>query len=175
MNTQTQQAKTYFNLHTTGIGYLNNIREVKPKKGNTFWACRIAALAGDSTTPEYRYFDVNVVGALAEKLVKNCQKAVSEGHKMLISFVISDLWADLYTVNKDSSYHKKGDTAVSLKGRLIRINMIKKDGVKVYPKVSTEAEQQTAPVQNPEEAIIEALPLPEEILVQEEDGNELPF
>lgn len=171
MNTQTQQAKTYFNLHTTGIGYLNNIREVKPKKGNPFWACRIAALAGDSTAPEYRYFDVNVVGTLAEKLVKNCQKAVSEGHKMLISFVISDLWADLYTVNRDSSHHKKGDTAVSLKGRLIRIDMIKKDGVKVYPR---ETEQQPVPVQNSEEAITEALPLPEEILVQE-DGNELPF
>ncbi|SQG35533.1 Protein of uncharacterised function (DUF3577) [Haemophilus influenzae] len=31
MSTQSTQ-KNYFNLHTTGIGYLNNIRLVEPKK-----------------------------------------------------------------------------------------------------------------------------------------------
>ena len=59
MTTQTQQNSTqYFNLHTHGVGYLNDIREVKPKKGNPFWACRIAALVGDTNEPEYRFFDL---------------------------------------------------------------------------------------------------------------------
>ena len=44
-----QKAKpNYFNLHTSGIGYLSDIREIKPKKGDAFWACRIAALTGSS-------------------------------------------------------------------------------------------------------------------------------
>jgi len=31
--------KSYFDLHISGIGYLNRIREVKPKKGEPFLAC----------------------------------------------------------------------------------------------------------------------------------------
>lgn len=31
MSTQNAQPK-YFNLHTSGIGYLSDIREIKPKK-----------------------------------------------------------------------------------------------------------------------------------------------
>lgn len=51
-----QNAKpNYFNLHTSGIGYLSDIREIKPKKGDAFWACRIAALTGSSDSPEYRF------------------------------------------------------------------------------------------------------------------------
>ena len=47
MSNQNAQPK-YFNLHTSGIGYLSDIREIKPKKGDAFWACRIAALTGSS-------------------------------------------------------------------------------------------------------------------------------
>ncbi|MFO6012359.1 DUF3577 domain-containing protein, partial [Pseudomonas aeruginosa] len=36
-NTQAQEAK-YFDLHTTGIGYLNRIREDKGRKGDQFLA-----------------------------------------------------------------------------------------------------------------------------------------
>lgn len=130
MTTQTQQNSTqYFNLHTHGVGYLNDIREVKPKKGNPFWACRIAALVGDTNEPEYRFFDCNIVGAEAEKLIRRCSDAVETEKKVLISFVLSDLWTDTYTVSKDTKYHKKGDTAVTLKSRLIRVKMIKIDGV----------------------------------------------
>ncbi|MWQ82592.1 DUF3577 domain-containing protein, partial [Glaesserella parasuis] len=77
MTTQTSTQKaSYFNLHTSGIGYINDIRIVKPKKGNEFVACRIAALVGSSDEPEYRYFDMNVVGAETEKLIRRCQEAV---------------------------------------------------------------------------------------------------
>ena len=34
----------YFNLYTSGLGYLNRIREVTPKKGEPFLCCDIAAL-----------------------------------------------------------------------------------------------------------------------------------
>ena len=34
MTTSTE--KSYFDLHITGLGYLNRIREVKPKKGDAF-------------------------------------------------------------------------------------------------------------------------------------------
>ena len=148
MTTQTQQNSTqYFNLHTHGVGYLNNIREVKPKKGNPFWACRIAALVGDTNEPEYRFFDCNIVGAEAEKLIRRCSDAVETEKKVLISFVLSDLWTDTYTVSKDTKYHKKGDIAVTLKSRLIRVKMIKIDGELRYqeqPNKPTDNESKVA-------------------------------
>ncbi|AAP95832.1 hypothetical protein A6046_00960 [[Haemophilus] ducreyi] len=139
MTTQTQQ--NYFNLHTTGIGYLNDIRKVTPKKGNPFLACRVSALTGDASNPEYRFFDCNIVGGEAEKLIERCMNAVNEERKVLISFVLSDLWTDTYIVSKDSKHHKKGDTAVSLKARLIRVKMIKIDGEVKYVEQVRKSEQ----------------------------------
>ncbi|MDY4281348.1 MAG: STY4534 family ICE replication protein [[Pasteurella] mairii] len=136
MNANTQastQQVNYFNLHTAGIGYLNDIRIIKPKKGNEFVACRIAALTGENSDPEYRYFDVNVVGADTEKLIRRCQAAVEAKKKVLISFLIADLWVDTFIYKSDSTYHKKGDTGFSLKGRLIQVKMIKIDGELKYP------------------------------------------
>ena len=51
MTTSTE--KSYFDLHITGLGYLNRIREVKPKKGDAFLACDIAALNGPSDDVSY--------------------------------------------------------------------------------------------------------------------------
>ena len=123
MSTQNAQPK-YFNLHTSGIGYLSDIREIKPKKG--------AALTGSSDSPEYRFFDMNVSGEETVNLIKRCQEAVEAKKKVLVSFVMSDLWYDTFTYSKDSEYHKKGDTGVSIKGRLYRINFIKVDGELKY-------------------------------------------
>ena len=40
------ETKQYFDLHTTGIGYLNLVREVTPKEGSPFLSITIAALRG---------------------------------------------------------------------------------------------------------------------------------
>ncbi|MEL3807244.1 DUF3577 domain-containing protein, partial [Pseudomonas aeruginosa] len=70
-NTQAQEAK-YFDLHTTGIGYLNRIREVPIRRGEPFLAVTVAALHGAADSVEYSYIDCKVVGAQAEKLVRRC-------------------------------------------------------------------------------------------------------
>ncbi|VEA09313.1 Periplasmic protein TonB [Salmonella enterica subsp. enterica serovar Sanjuan] len=38
--------KTYFNLYTSGLGYVNRVRTVTPKRGEPFLCCDIAALCG---------------------------------------------------------------------------------------------------------------------------------
>lgn len=141
MSTQNSQQAKYFNIHTSGIGYLSDIREVKPKKGNPFWACRIAALVGSADSPEYRFFDMNVTGEETTNLIKRCREAVEADKKVLVSFVMGDLWYDTFTYSKDSDYHKKGDTGVSLKGRLYRINLIKVDGELKYQAKRPDSEQ----------------------------------
>ena len=134
----TSEAK-FFDLHTTGIGYLNRIREVKPRgKGKPFMAVAIAALHGSSDEVEYSYIDCNVVGAEAEKLIRRCQVAVDAGKKVLASFRVGDIWADAFTYEKGD---KKGQPGASLKGRLLFIGWIKVDGDTVYeakPKDSAE-------------------------------------
>lgn len=104
----------------------------KGKKGDSYWACRIAALVGPADSPEYRFFDMNISGEETVQLIKRCQEAVEAKKKVLVSFVMGDLRYDTFTYSKDSDYHKKGDTGVSLKGRLFRINFIKVDGELKY-------------------------------------------
>ena len=84
--------------------------------------------------------------AIAEKLIKRCIDAVTAGKKVLISFVLGDLWTNTYTVSKDTKYHKKGDVAVTLKSRLLRIKMIKIDGELKYKEAT--ANTDVAPQQN---------------------------
>lgn len=80
----TSSEKTYFNLHITGLGYLNRIREVTPKKGESFLACDIAAINGPSDAPEYRRFDVRVSGSEAQHLIRRCSDAVEPGKAKMI-------------------------------------------------------------------------------------------
>ncbi|KTT49686.1 hypothetical protein SB11R_10140 [Pseudomonas oryzihabitans] len=141
MSNQANESK-YFDLHTSGIGYLSRVREVPVRKAKPFLAVTVAALCGSKDDVEYRYIDCNVVGAEAEKLVRRCIEAVNAEKKVLVSFRIGDCWADPFTY---SSGPKKGTPGASLKGRLLYIGWIKVDGEYVYqakPRDAASAEQQ---------------------------------
>ncbi|TLG91341.1 DUF3577 domain-containing protein [Pseudomonas edaphica] len=141
MTTETTQP-SYFDLHITGLGYLNRIREITPKKGQPFLACDIAALTGPSTDVDYCRFDVRVSGAEAQDLIRRCAEAVAAERKVLIGFRLGDLWADVFTYAKGK---RAGQQGVSLKARLLFVSWIKIDGVEVYkaePKVREEAAEQ---------------------------------
>ncbi len=148
----TSNDKSFFDLHITGIGYLNRIREVKPKKGDAFLACDIAALNGPSDDLEYRRFDVRVSGSEAQHLIRRCEEAVKAERKVLIGFRLGDLWTDIFTYTKGK---RAGEQGVSLKARLLFVRWIKVDGQLVYkaeaktsgetPAVSSEPATPTAP------------------------------
>ncbi len=143
--TTSSNEKSYFDLHITGLGYLNRIREVKPKKGDAFLACDIAALNGPSDAPEYRRFDVRVSGSEAQHLVRRCEQAVKAERKVLIGFRLGDLWADTFTYSKGE---RAGQQGVSLKARLLFVSWIKVDGELVYkaePKTTDDATREEAP------------------------------
>ncbi|WP_413730166.1 STY4534 family ICE replication protein [Sodalis sp. RH22] len=121
--------KSFFDLHITGLGYLNRVREVKPKKGDTFLACDIAALNGPSDDVSYVRFDTRVSGSEAQHLVRRCIDAVEAEKKVMIGFRLGDLWTDTFTYSKGK---RAGEQGVSLKARLLFINWIKVDGKQVY-------------------------------------------
>ena len=127
MTTSTE--KSYFDLHITGLGYLNRIREVKPKKGDAFLACDIAALNGPSDDVSYVRFDTRVSGSEAQHLVRRCIQAVDAEKKVMIGFRLGDLWTDTFTYSKGK---RAGEQGVSLKARLLFVSWIKVDGKLVY-------------------------------------------
>ncbi|WP_437610067.1 STY4534 family ICE replication protein [Erwinia sp. V71] len=141
MTTSTE--KSFFDLHITGLGYLNRIREVKPKKGEPFLACDIAALNGPSNDVSYVRFDTRVSGTDARHLIRRCIDAVEAEKKVMIGFRLGDLWTDTFTYSKGK---RAGEQGVSLKARLLFVSWIKVDGVLKYkaePKPA-ESEQDAA-------------------------------
>ena len=119
----------YFDLHTSGIGYLNRIREVTPKEGIPFLTVTIAALRGSVDNAQYTHFECRVSGIQAQKVIRQVQPALEGKLKVLIGFTLSDLYADTFIFK---SGDKTGETGVSLKARLLRVSWAKVDGQPFY-------------------------------------------
>ena len=66
----------YYDLHTTGLGYLNRVREVTPKEENLFAAVSIAALRGSVDDVRYTHVECRVSGQQAQKLMRQLKPAV---------------------------------------------------------------------------------------------------
>ena len=118
----------YFDLHTTGIGYLNRVRDVTPENGTPFLAVTIAAMHGKSTEPNRTYFDCAVYGEQAQQAVRELQAAVEANKKVLLGFTLSNLRAESFTFQNGD---KAGQTGVNLRARLIKVPWAKVDGQKV--------------------------------------------
>ncbi|KTS74648.1 hypothetical protein NS274_18860 [Pseudomonas oryzihabitans] len=164
MSNQANESK-YFDLHTSGIGYLSRVREVPVRKAKPFLAVTVAALCGSKDDVEYRYIDCNVVGAEAEKLVRRCIEAVNAEKKVLVSFRIGDCWADPFTY---SSGPKKGTPGASLKGRLLYIGWIKVEGETVYEAKPREAAPAAPQGEEANPASEESQPAPSELTEQQQ-------
>jgi hypothetical protein len=119
----------YFDLYTTGIGYLNRVREVTPKEGSPFWSVTIAALRGSVDDAQYTYFECRVSGQQAQKLVQQLKPAVEGKLKVLVGFTLSDLYGEPFFYKTGD---RAGETGVSLKARLLRVGWAKVDGQPFY-------------------------------------------
>ena len=104
----------YFDLHTTGLGYLNRARVIKPPRGDEF---------------QYTRFDCRVTGRDAQSIVRRLMGAVENERRVLVGFKLSDLYAETFTYKNGE---RAGQTGISLKARLIRIYWVKVDGETVY-------------------------------------------
>ncbi|OCG17582.1 MULTISPECIES: STY4534 family ICE replication protein [unclassified Gilliamella] len=141
-STNNTVTKQFFDLHTTGIGYLNRIREVKVKNGKPYLSCTIAALRGNCQSAEYTYINCNVTGEKAKNLVEKCIEANKANKKILISFCVGDIYAETFTY---STGVKKGDVGINLKARLLKISSIKIDGELKYSDKIEHLENQSEP------------------------------
>ena len=127
-STQASSQPSYFNLHVEGVGYLNRVRTVKPKKGQEFLACTVAALRGSDSDVSYTKFDCRVSGADAQAIVKRLEDDVAAEKAVIIGFRISDIYPEMFTFEKGD---RKGQQGVTIKGRLLKIKFAKVNGVAV--------------------------------------------
>jgi len=145
MSEQAQSApKSFFNLHVEGVGYLNRVRAVKPKKGREFLACTVSAMRGSTEDIGYTKFDCKVSGSAAQKIVELLEPDVTGEKTVLIGFRIGDIYPELFTYEKGE---KAGQPGVSIKGRLLRVKFAKVNGEAVdlpQPAPASEAESVAA-------------------------------
>lgn len=132
--------KKYFDLHVTGIGYLGRAREVPVRRGEPFLALEINALHGAAEQVEYTRFDCRVTGGEAQALVRRFMPRINDREaKVLVGFRLGDLYPDVFTYQTGD---KAGQTGVSLKARLLKIQWVKVDGEWAY---TAEASDNTTP------------------------------
>ena len=122
---QSQAQSVYFNLHVEGVGYLNRVCTVKPKKGQEFLACTVSAMRGSTADLGYTKFDCRVCGADAQKAIKLLEQDVVDEKPVLIGFKIGDIYPEIFTYTKGD---KEGQQGVSIKGRLLRVKFAKVNG-----------------------------------------------
>ena len=118
----------YFDLHTTGIGYLNRVREVTPKEGSPFLAVTLAAIHGSVANVQHTYFECGVYGNETKRIVRELKAAVEDESKVLIGFTLSNLKADAFLFQQGDN---AGQPGVNLKARLIKIAWAKVNGQSV--------------------------------------------
>jgi hypothetical protein len=130
MSEQSQAANpsSYFNLHVEGVGYLNRVRTVKPKKGQPFLACTVSAMRGSTEDIAYTKFDCRVSGTEAQQLVKRLEADVAAEKSVIVGFRIADIYPETFTYEKGE---RQGQTGIVIKGRLLRIKFAKVNGVAI--------------------------------------------
>lgn len=123
--------KHYFDIHATGVGYLNRVRTVPVKgKGNDYLAVDIGALRGLQGKVDYTYFSCRVSGAEAQRVIREeLAEHVKAGKKVLIRFKVGDLTPEAFTYSKGP---RQGQTGVNIKSHLLIIYSAAVDGQCVY-------------------------------------------
>ena len=120
MTSTASNQKSYFDIHTSGIGYIQRVREVQGKAGRkaqpSLW-CTVAALVGPADNPIERHFDVRVSGAEAKQLIRPYLGINDRQQRPLVSFRIGDLWLDPF-------FRTSGDPDASMKGRLLKVELL---------------------------------------------------
>jgi hypothetical protein len=122
------QESRYYDFITEGVGYLNRIRMVQPKKGQSYKACTIKAFVGKTDDVEYRECDLIIVGKQARAAVAALEAHVASKKAVIVGFRFGDATPSSYVLQKGD---KAGDVRFCLKGRLLQLTFAKVDGESV--------------------------------------------
>ncbi len=131
MTNSTQNATKIYDVHTTGFGYLNRIREVTPRSGDKYLSCDITlqegvAKDGDFSKINKIYLQANVVGKKAIEVMRehftNDNGLIASPDKPVTAAVrLGGLDVDTFVYQKGE---KAGQTGVQLKTRLLKLSYL---------------------------------------------------
>lgn len=126
---QPQAQAQAFDLIIEGVGYLNRIRTVTPKKGPAYTACTLNAMMGTADNVEYVGIDCIVVGKIAKQAIDLLAKDVENRQKVIVGFRAGDPKPDFYEYpDRDTGQMKQGS---GLKARLLQLTFAKVNGQRV--------------------------------------------
>jgi hypothetical protein len=129
MSTQTSNQAQSFDLIIEGVGYLNRLRTVTPKKGPAYVACTINAMMGKADAVEYVSIDCIVVGKIAKHVIELLSDDVKAKRKVIVGFRAGDPKPDFYEYpDRETGEQKQGQ---GLKARLLQVTFAKVNGEKV--------------------------------------------
>ena len=141
--TENTHENPYFDLITTGVGYLNRARTVKPRQGAGYECVAIAALRGHVGSPEYTYLDCRIVGEKALEFVSTYKEAINDRDtKVLVRFNVGDGAAESYEIKRGEN---QGQRRHQIKGRLLKITWAKVGDQEVYLGLSDDSESTQPP------------------------------
>jgi len=146
--TQTNGSQTedkYFDLHTSGLAYAYDFREVSPRGGRRFTpfcAVRLSALRGKAGAVEYTPYDAKVVSKKVCELLREHVDAINDRNtKVLVHFKIGDEYPEIYWVDEkaeDGRVTGRKVPRVSMKARLINVYKLIINGHVVYERKNEE-------------------------------------
>lgn len=122
-NQANQEAQTnYFNFTADAVAYVNEVKVVRPKKGNAFISLKVAILEGENGDTK-AYCDLILVGKQAQKVIFALENVWPQGYQdnglaWFAGLRIGSLYAKPYL-------SKKGEPKAVLGGRLIAIKWLK--------------------------------------------------
>ncbi len=117
---------SFYDLHISGIGFLNRIRMVTPKNGNPFMAVTVGLQDGEVVEGDYSkvstsYLDCRVFGSRAFDILNDhvLEGDVDQENTMIRAVVkTGGLDVDSFTYAQGP---KQGQTGVSLRSRLLQV------------------------------------------------------
>jgi hypothetical protein len=138
-----QTEKIYYDLHLTGIGYLNRAREVPVQQGAPWLAVDLVALQGHTDNVRKTRFDCKVVGKEAQAWVRRLMPQMALRKTVLVGFRLGDLMPETFVYAKGE---RQGQTGIGLKARLLKIAWVKVDGKTLEPSTAPAQRQRAARV-----------------------------
>ena len=121
----------YYDISVSACGFVNRVRTVEVKDGQTLLACTFAALRGKKgERAEPTYFDVKVVGSHARTLLTQYQDVINDRTRQVFASVrFSDLYVKPFVRQRGE---RKGESGYAVKTRLLAIESLAIDGNVVY-------------------------------------------
>lgn len=157
-HTITEEKIRWFNAHTEACGFLNGLKEITPKPGQTFkpfWTSTFCMLEGNPEKPRKTYLSVNIVNPKVVDLIKPyADQLNADSSRVFVTARISDIAVEPFVYGDNSK--NAGQLGVNWKANLISLIALKVGDMQIDLKKETTTDfgvSAAQPAANPQPAV----------------------